>query len=367
MEKKRIGILTNTSGGLYLFRRELLEELVKSNSVYVLTSDTGKVEKLQKIGCDITIIEIDRRGTNLTKDFILLKEISSFIYNNKIDYIITYTIKLNIYGGLCARLNKIPYSSNITGLGTVFEKHNILQKAVTRLYRVSLRKAKSVFFENTGNMKLFIKEKIITDEQAVLLNGAGVNLEHFSYIPYPAEDKPIRFLFIGRVMREKGIEELLSAMKRLVDEGNDCCLDVLGGLEEDYTKRIEQYVREGWLSYYGYQEDVRLFIAKCHCFVLPSYHEGMANTNLECAASGRPIITSDICGCREAVTSESGLLCIPQNAESLYQQMRQMCCYSNEKRAQMGRIGRRHVEVFFDKERVVEETIKNLGLMEERI
>ncbi len=146
-----------------------------------------------------------------------------------------------------------------------------------------------------------------------------MDLEHFHPEDYPAGEKT-RFLFIGRIMKEKGVDELFDAMKRLTVEGVDCSLDILGGFDEDYSGKIREYESEGWLKYRGYQEDVRPFIAASHCFVLPSWHEGMANTNLECAASGRPVITSRIHGCMEAVEGRRDRL--PVRKKGLRQPLR---------------------------------------------
>ena len=162
-------------------------------------------------------------------------------------------------------------------------------------------------------------------------------------------------------MKEKGINELFKAMRMLRKTGVNCTLDVLGGYEENYEDIIHRFENEGWLHYHGYQEDVRPFIKNCHCFVLPSWHEGMANTNLECASSGRPVITTNIHGCLEAVDDNgSGFLCEKQNAKSLYIVMKQMAMLPPDRRRDMGIAGRKHMEDVFDKKTVVGETIKHL-------
>ena len=189
------------------------------------------------------------------------------------------------------------------------------------------------------------------------LNGAGVNTETYAYQLYLI--MMLYDLFIGRVMKEKGIDELFAAMQRLAAEGQKCFLDV-GPFEENYKEKLEEYEKAGWLKYHGYQENVIPFIAACDCFVLPSYHEGMANTNLECASSGRPIITSNIPGCKEAVVEGSGLLCEPKNTDSLYKTMKKMVAISREEREQMGIVGRKHMEDVFDNKKVVANTIKHL-------
>jgi galacturonosyltransferase len=281
----------------------------------------------------------------------------------KPELVITYTIKPNIYAGMICRFLKIPYGVNITGLGTAFQKPGLLQSMVIKMYKAALKKVQVVFFENHANRQLFLDEKIVPEEKTVLLNGAGVNLERFSLCPYPEGGK-VRFLFLGRVMKEKGIHELFQAMDRLYEEGFDCCLDVLGHYEEDFQDVIRSKEEKGWLCYHGFQNDVRPFIERAHCFVLPSHHEGMANTNLECAAMGRPVITSNIPGCKEAVIDgKSGYLCQVKNADSLYAAMKEFLNLSREQREAMGLAGRKHMEETFDKKKVVAETLKALKLL----
>lgn len=356
-------VLANKSGGLYVFRRELLEQLGNKGEVYASVPNDGCFEELSQLGCHMVETDIDRRGINPITDMKLFWKYVQMLRKLKPSQVITYTIKPNIYGGIACRLLRIPYAMNITGLGTTFQKNGLLKKLVVLLYRMAARKAKVVFFENVGNMQTLQELGIVWNSQCILLNGAGVNLERYCQAEYPHREQTTRFLFIGRVMAEKGVNELFAAMERLVDEGYPCELDVLGYYEEDYKEKIDSFVQRGWLRYHGFQRDVMPFIAESHCFVLPSWHEGMANTNLECAAMGRPVITSNIHGCKEAVLENvSGLLCEPKDADSLYEAMKRFLAMNQEERTAMGRAGRKHMEEVFDKKKVVEQTIKGLGL-----
>lgn len=360
----KILILANSSSGLYDFRNELILQLAKEDQVVVSVpsegNDQDKCGDLQKIGCRVLPISIDRRGIDPLKDLKLFWKYCRLLRQEKPKLVITYTIKPNIYGALACRIRGIPCCVNITGLGTTFQKQGLLRQLVTILYRTALKKVRKVFFENAANRQFFIDERIVTEEKTVLLSGAGVNLQRYDLRPYP-QDQPIRFLFVGRVMQEKGVDELFSVMQRLRNEGADCTLDILGGYEEDYAQTIRSCEQQGWLRYHGYQTDVRPFIEKAHCFVLPSYHEGMANTNLECASMGRPVITSNIPGCKEAVVEgKSGLLCEPKNAEGLYHAMSRFLKLPAAQRETMGLAGRRHMEEVFDKRLVVAETVRNL-------
>lgn len=358
----KVMILANNDVGLYQFRKELIEELLKQHEVVISLPDGDFINLLKDIGCKFIDTPVDRRGINPATDLKLFYEYRRMLKQEKPDLVITYTIKPNVYGGLACRLTHIPYAVNITGLGTAFENGGLLKKIVTIMNKVACKKAKVVFFENEENRQIFIKEKIVKEAQTHRLNGAGVNLKKYQVSEYPEGEK-IKFLFMGRVMAEKGIDELFDAMKKLITDGINCELDVLGGYEEDYKEKIQKYENEGWLHYYGYQKDVRPFIEKCHCFVLPSWHEGMANTNLESAASGRPVITSNIPGCMEAVVDGvSGLLAERKNAEDLYRVMKKFAELPYDKQREMGLAGRKHMVEVFDKKKVVNETLGLLGV-----
>lgn len=356
----KIMILANNDVGLYQFRKELIEELLKEHEVVISLPYGDFVKPLEDIGCKFIDTPVDRRGINPIKDLRLFFTYWKILKQEKPDLVITYTIKPNIYGGCACRFMKIPYAVNITGLGTAFENGGALKKLVTVMNKIGCKKAKVVFFENEGNRQIFIQEKIVKESQTHRLNGAGVNLEKYQVAPYPGGEK-IKFLFMGRIMAEKGIDELFEAMQHLVSDGINCELNLLGFYEENYKEKIEKYEAEGWLHYHGYQKDVRPYIEDCHCFVLPSWHEGMANTNLECAASGRPVITSNIHGCLEAVEGGvSGYLCEKQNADDLYYVMKKFVMLSCDIRTAMGLAGRKRMEEIFDKKKVVKDTVKYL-------
>ena len=358
----KILILANNDVGLYKFRKELIQELIKrGHKVTVAIPDGKLISDIEKLGVKVVIINVDRRGINPLKDTILLIRYLYLLFRQKPGLVITYTIKPNIYGGICCRILKIPYAENITGLGTAFQKENLIKKIVCVLYKISEKRAKVVFFENEENKQIFTTTHLIKKGQACRLNGAGINLEEYPYIEYPDQNEPIRFLFIGRVMKEKGVDELFEAASRIKKKYPDVFFDLVGPMEDEYDVIIKQLEKKEIITYYGYQKDVRSFIRSCHCFVLPSWHEGMANTNLECASSGRPIITSNIPGCREAIIDGiSGLLCIAQNTDSLYKMIEKMILMDYNCRKNMGCNGRKHMENEFDKKKVVMRTIDRL-------
>lgn len=357
----KVLILTNLDVGLYRFRIELVNKLLKHHEVVISMPDGDFVDEFEKIGCMVFKTDMDRRGINPIHDIKLLGSYRKILKSVKPDLVITYTIKPNIYGGILCRYKRIPYAVNITGLGTAFQNSGLLKSFVTFLYRIGLKKAKVVFFENEENRQTLINNQITTEEQSCLLPGAGVNVETYPLTPYPADNEITQFLFMGRVMKEKGIDELFSAMHRLHEENVPCKLVVLGSYEEDYANKVNECSQEGWLDYKGFQKDVKPFIEQSHCFVLPSWHEGMANTNLECASMGRPVITSNIHGCLEAVEDGvSGFLCNKQDPDDLYRVMKEFIGLSYEERKEMGLAGRKRIEELFDKRVVVQNTMDRL-------
>lgn len=359
-------ILANNSGGLYRFRKELMEQLIEDgHMVYAVTPFDDSIEELKAIGIRLIELEMNRRGTNLLQEVSLLNNYRKIIGKIHPDMIITYTIKPGIYGGLLARKAKIPYAVNITGLGTAFQKEGILRTVIVKLWRTALKSAKCVFFENEENAKVFLDLKIVDQSKVHVLHGAGVNLEDFPFAEYPASDEQIHFLFIGRVMKEKGIDELFTAMQQLYLQHQNIVLDVVGRCEEDYESKLRELQDEGLIYYYGFQKDVKPFISQAHVFVLPSYHEGMANTLLESAAMGRPLITSNIHGCMEAVQDgKTGFLCEVKNALALIEQMERFLSLSYEDKRLMGEAAHDYVSERFDKQKVVRETIAVLYQVE---
>lgn len=357
----KILVAANFDVGLYKFRKELLKALLdRGHKVYISLPNGDFIAPLVEMGCKFIETEVDRRGMNPIADLKLIQKYQNILKQVKPDFVITYTIKPNAYMGMLCRNKNIPYAVNITGLGTAFQSQGVMLKVFVNLYKAACKKAHTVIFENCGNMQVFKDYGIVNDRQCLLNNGAGVNLKEYAFTEYP-NDNEIRFLFIGRVMKEKGIDELFDAAKKLKSEYDNVYFDIVGPYEDDYRELTEKLVADEVINYYGFQEDVKPFIEKCHCFVLPSWHEGMANTNLECAAMGRPIITSNIHGCLEAVSeNESGYLCEPKNADSLYNRIKEFIELSYESKVSMGKRARKHMEDVFDKNKVVEKTIDRI-------
>lgn len=357
----QILILANHSGGLYDFRKDLIAELKKHANVTVAVPHNDCWEELHKLADRVIELPIDRRGMNPIHDSKLFRQYRAMLKEVKPDLVLTYTIKPNIYGGLACRMVHIPYAVNITGLGSAIENGGWLRRFVLTLYKPALKGAKVVFFENAGNRDTLVAAGVVPNGRDVVLNGAGVNLEDYPCQSYPSEGA-VRFLFVGRVMHEKGVDELFAAAKRMKQKyGDGVEFHIVGSFEEAYKPVMDELEKAGVVKYHGYQSDMKPFYAMASCIVLPSYHEGMSNVLLEAAASGRPLITSDIPGCREAVENGvSGYLCPSKDADALYDAMQRFAEQPESWRAEMGRRGRERMQALFDKRMIVEETMEKL-------
>ena len=361
--KKRIAILANHSGGLYDFRKDLIAELKKHANVTVAVPHNDRWEELHKLVDEVIELPVDRRGMNPIHDSKLFRQYRAMLKEVEPDLVLTYTIKPNIYGGLACRMAHIPYAVNITGLGSAIENGGWLKRFVLALCKPALKSARVVFFENAGNRDTLAATGVVPKGRDVVLNGAGVNLEDYPYQSYPQEGT-VRFLFVGRVMHEKGVDELFAAAKRMKQEyGDGVEFHIVGSFEEEYKPLMDKLEQAGVVKYHGYQSDMKRFYAMASCVVLPSYHEGMSNVLLEGAATGRALITSDIPGCREAVEDGvSGYLCPTKDVDALCDAMRRFAELPENRQAEMGRRGRTRMEQKFSKTAVVAETIKHLEI-----
>lgn len=358
---KKILILTNHSYMLYRFRLELLEVLAENNEVVISTPFVGHEDDLQAHGFRLVETAVDRRGINPKTDAKLLAFYFRLLKREKPDLVITYSIKPNIYAGLACSALDIPYCANVQGLGTAFERRG-LAEFVTALYKAAFRKVRTVFFENEADAAVFRSKHILSAEKQRVLNGAGINLEHYALQPYPEHDV-VHFLYLGRLMKEKGMDELFAAARRLHSEGHKFVLDLVGFFEDEYQAEVERLQADGIAVFHGFQAEPRPFYAAADCVVMPSYHEGMSNVLLEAAATGRPVITCDIPGCREAVDDGvSGYLCRVRDADSLYAAMRRFLELDPAARQTMGAAGREKMERAFDKRAIVRETVCALGI-----
>ena len=348
----KVLILANSSSGLYGFRNELVVELLKKYEVYASLPDRTNNEELESEGVKIIETPINRRGMNPLEDLKLFRTYLAIIKQTDPDVVLTYTIKPNVYGGMACRIKKVTYLSNITGLGSALENPGILQKLTKIMYKTGLKNAQTVFFQNSYNLGYFNDNKLCK-AQKVLLPGSGVNVERFSVLPWP-EDKT-GFVFISRVMKEKGIEEFFECAKTVKSKRDDVEFHVLGYCEEGYEGTLKELNDKGVIIYHGSVLDVRPYLAQVKCIIHPSYHEGMSNVCLEAAACGRAVITTDRPGCRETVIDgESGYMVPARDKDALTNAVEKFLSLTDEEQKAMGDASRKHVEEKFDRNIVVE-------------
>lgn len=351
----KILVLANFGMGLYNFRKELLEELIKKNhEVFISLPNDEYVPKLVRMGCNFINTPISRRGTNPITDFKLLMNYKKIINKIQPDVVLTYTIKPNVYGGLACRLAKVPYVANITGLGTAVENGGLLQKITLFLYKISLKNAKCVFFQNKENERFLKKKKIISGNHKIL-PGSGVNLNYYSLLDYPSDDN-INFLFISRVMKEKGIDQYLDAATYIKKKYPNTMFHIVGFCEEEYGDKLKDMQNKGIIKYHGKQSDVRDFHKFSHCTIHPTYYpEGMSNVLLESAACGRPVITTNRSGCREIVDDGvNGYLVEQQNSQDLIDKIEWFLKLDFIAKERMGLSGRMKVESDFNRQIIVD-------------
>ena len=358
-DKPVILIATNHSYMFYRFRRQLAQELVKKYHVVLSTPFVGHEQDLRDIGLELRSIELDRRSISGKKDLRLIKQYQKLLDDVQPEFVLTFSIKPNVYlGGLCAQ-KRIPYFTHVQGLGTAFQKP-LIREAAKFLYKTGLRKAKNVFFENQANLDFFVEHHLIPDSKAVRLSGAGIDLEEYPIEPYP-DNSEFHILYLGRIMKEKGMDELLESLKNLHERGVNFLFDFAGFYEDSYKDTLDEMVKQGYAVDHGFVEDPRPLYAMCDAVVLPSWHEGMSNVLLEAAASGRPLIASNIPGCKESIIDhKSGYLVPVRDQSALEASILKMIETPRSERELMGRTGRKHMEKCFSKETVVQETMRYL-------
>lgn len=346
---KKVLVLTNSSGGLYDFRGEFIEALCAGYEVYVSMPDDVKEKELAALGCHIIKTPINRRGINPLEDLKLYRAYGKIMKELQPSFVVTYTIKPNIYGGIAAGRRKIPYIATITGLGGAFDKTGLLLQLIVAMYKMGLRRAACVFFQNEENKSIFQKMGI-TAKKTRMVMGSGVSLEKHRYEPYP-EREEVHFLFVGRVMKERGILEYIEAAKRL--HSSRVYFDIMGYCDEDYQTLLDELEKEGVIRQIGFQTQVHAYLAAADAIVVASFHEGMSNALIEGAATGRPVIASNISGCREAFEEGvTGFGFTPGKAEELIRAMNQFLSLTSKERADMGKRGREKMEREFDRKLV---------------
>jgi glycosyltransferase involved in cell wall biosynthesis len=358
---RKILISVNTAWNVVNFRSGLIKALINQKyQVTVVAPDDEYAPHLRKLGCSFINIPMDNNGTHPGRDLKLLLRYFHLLRSERPMAYLGYTVKPNVYGSLAAHCLRIPVINNISGLGTVFINNTLLTSIVRFLYKVSLYRSHGILFQNPDDQALFIQSGLVRPESTDLIPGSGIDLT--SYLPVPpvsGSKRPIRFLLVARMLRDKGVVEFVEAAKIVHERFPDVQFQLLGMVDSANSnsislEKIRRWEADGLVRYLGKTDDVRPYLADSDCVVLPSYREGLPRSLLEAAAMSRPIIATDVAGCHEIVDHNiNGLLCKVRDPYDLADKMLQMSQFSSDRRRAMGMAGRQKVISQFDEKIVI--------------
>lgn len=359
----KVLFLINHVVSIYNYRKELVDALLEQNAEVVISCPAAdeRLTYFEKKGVQLDISPLNRHSLNPFAELLVFRYYWRLIRRVKPDVVLLYTIKPNIYGGVLCRFLKVPYLITITGLGNAIAGGGLLQKLVMILYRLATKKASCLFFQNLSNQKFFLSRRAASAHYR-LTAGSGVNLEEHALEPYPSEKDGIRLLYVGRIMRTKGIGELIAAARNIRKTDSRVHFQAIGFCEPDFAEELSHIEGRDEVQMFGHKNNVDDYIREAHAVILPSYHEGMANGLLEGAAKGRAILASDIPGCRESFTEGvSGFGFKPGDEGSLEAAVRKFLALTPEEREKMGLEGRKKMEHEFDRNAVVQAYMEEIA------
>ena len=346
MERRHVLFIANTAWNLANFRRPIITELLnRGDMVTAIAGADGAEAQLLSMGCRYESLTIDSKGTNPMKDAWLAFSLSRHLAALRPDIILCFTIKPVIYGSLAAKWRGIAVINTITGLGTAFIEDAWITRVVQWLYKLALPGPLPVVFQNEDDLALFRERSLIGGNPVTVVAGSGVDLSLFDIVPMPKQG-PVTFLMIARLLGDKGVREYADAARSVRRSHPNVRFQLLGPLGVANRTAIAQselqdWVASGAVDYCGETDDVRPFIAAAHCAVLPSYREGMPRVLLEAAAMGRPLIATDVTGCREVVIDGSnGFLCRVRDAGDLALKMEAFLALPPDTQRRMGEASR---------------------------
>ena len=359
----------NAAWNIWNFRRPLVESLLgDGHRVTVVAPEDEAVPELVGSGCRFVPLSMNVKGLNPLQDFGLAVRLRRIFLLQRPDVVLGYTIKNNIFGAFAAKSLGIPFLPNVTGLGTAFLSSGLLQNLVEWLYRAAFASLPMVFFQNEDDQKLFLSRKLVNASQTALIPGSGIDLERFSVADYPVCDPPV-FLMIARLLRDKGVVEYAEAARMVRERYPKARFQLLGAAGAPNRTAINLANVLAWeqshgIEYLGTSPDVRREITAAHCVVLPSYREGAPRTLIEAAALGRPLIATDVPGCRAVVDpGKTGFLCAPYDPGSLAAACLEFLSLSTERRRAMGLAGRMKMVREFDQSIVVAAYCRAISLV----
>ena len=363
---KKIAIVSNTSWSLFNFRFNLAMAIKNAEYEVILIAPYDEYSERLSEEFEYHNIYINNKGTNPKEDLKTLMDFYRLYKKIKPDIVLNYTIKPNIYGNLACGLLGIKTINNISGLGTVFIKESIVTKIVKFLYRYSLSKSSKVFFQNGDDRDLFVQHSLVKKAICDLVPGSGIDTNKFMPVKFEKKDNRFRFLLIARMLYDKGVGEYVEAVRILKEKYNDVEFQLLGSLDASnktaiFKEQMQQWVDDKLVNYLGVTDNVQEFIKKVDCIVLPSYREGTPRTLLESASMAKPIVTTNVVGCKEVVDDGvNGYLCEVRNAQDLADKMEKMLNLSEEQRLEMGKKGREKMIKEFDESIVINKYLNRI-------
>ena len=367
MPKKVVTLSSNSSWYLFNFRRSTIEKFLKEDfNVICISPIDDYTEPLKKLGCEWKEIKISRKGMNPFEDFRLLIQMFFIYFQIKPVAAFHFTVKNNIYGSFAAFLARVPAINNITGLGTAFLHRNLISKIVILLYKFSQPLANKVFCQNPEDFNLLERYRILPKEKIGLLPGSGVNLQKFNPSikkSLDVDEKKFRFLYAGRMLADKGLNELYEAISEINSSQIRCELWLCGFTDYDNVSAISKQTLElwnekSWLHWKGPSNSIENIMSEVDCVVLPSYREGMPKSLLEAGAMALPVVTTDVPGCNTIISNNfNGLICKPKDSQSLEEALNHMLNMTKAERSKMGSYGREIVQDNYDEEIVIQAAI----------
>jgi glycosyltransferase involved in cell wall biosynthesis len=360
-KKLKIGIVLNTAWNIYNFRLGLVKAfLAAGHEIFAIAPADDFVSKIEATGCTfIPVFNLSRKGVNPLQDLKFSYELFKIYKEKQLDVVLHYTIKPNIYGSMATRFFKVKTISTVTGLGYSFLTDGLVNKVVKRLYKTAFKTGTVIAFQNRDDKKLFEDLGICPATKTTLIKGSGINTSYFKPMPKTKESSNLIYLFVGRLLYDKGISELFEAAKQLKEKHSDTEIWVVGAVDEGNPSavdkaEVEEQHEKGIINYLGLSSDVRGIMQNADIVVLPSYREGLPRVMLESLAMAKPIITTDTAGCRETIQdNKNGFLVPAKDADALAQAMIQMYELSTEERLQMGEVGRGMALKEFDEQAII--------------
>ncbi|CAJ1800456.1 N,N'-diacetylbacillosaminyl-diphospho-undecaprenol alpha-1,3-N-acetylgalactosaminyltransferase [Aeromonas hydrophila] len=368
MKNKKIVLVANTSWSMFNFRGGVIQHLLNAGcKLTVIAPLDDFSEKLRAMGCEVVALPMSAKGTNPVQDLKLVYTLYSLYRKVAPDFIIHYTIKPNIYGSLAAKFAKIPSLAITTGLGYTFLNNNLVAKVARLLYKLAFHFPKEIWFLNEDDRQVFLQHQLVSQAKAVLLHGEGVDLAHFSPRAQLAPDGKLRFLLIARMLWDKGVGEYVESAKIVRQQYPQAVFQLLGacGVANPSVierEQIAKWEQAGMVEYLGTTPDVRPIIANADCVVLPSYREGIPRTMIESAAMAKPLIVTDVPGCRDVVIpGQTGFLCPAKDVAALAHCCVKFINMNAEQTSKMGEAGRTLMVSKFDEQLVIAQYLRTLS------